>query len=245
MKRWISAILLLCSLQLWAANVEWLTNVQAAQEKASRENKLLLLDFTGSDWCGWCMKLKAEVFDQPEFATFAESRLVSVEIDFPRHKSIPQAQAQINEQLASALHITGFPTIIILNSAGRPLGKLGYTPGGPKAFIAQIERLAASQAGEKQPLPATESTEPARKPPTFTPIAPTAPTHYGKLALKSISGPKDRRMVLINNATLLVGETAKVRVEDHFVMVACTEIRDDSVLITCDGRPMELKFAKP
>jgi hypothetical protein len=79
---------------------------------------------------------------------------------------------------------------------------------------------------------------------TFVPIPPEVPNRYGALALKSISGTKERRMVLINNASMMTGETAKVKVEDHDVVVSCKEIRDNSVLITCDGKEMELKLGK-
>jgi hypothetical protein len=78
---------------------------------------------------------------------------------------------------------------------------------------------------------------------TFKPVPPTVPIHYGPLALKAISGTKERRMVLINNASMMAGETAKVRAQDQEVVVCCKEIREDSVLITCDGRPMELNLA--
>src|ERR1017187_4807538 len=67
--------------------LEWLTDVPAALARAKAENKTVLLDFTGSDWCGWCMRLKAEVFDQPEFSTYAHANLILVELDFPHHKT--------------------------------------------------------------------------------------------------------------------------------------------------------------
>ena len=76
------------------------------------------------------------------------------------------------------------------------------------------------------------------------PIAPATPTQYAELALKGISGSKDRRMALINNETLMVGETAKIKVQDNRVEVCCKEIREDSVLITIDGKPMELKLGQ-
>ncbi len=238
----------------WAAqvvrgeNLEWLTDAQAAQEKARRENKFVLLDFTGSDWCGWCIKLKGEVFDKPEFADFARTRLVLVEVDFPRHKTIDDSQKQANSRLAKTFHITGYPTIIILNPDGQLAGRTGYVPGGPAAFIARLEQAAKISNPLAHPSPAPEpepEPEPPRKPVTWKPLPPPVPIHYGALALKGISGPKDRLMVLINNASMMAGETSKVRAQDREVVVCCKEIRQDSVLITCDGKPMELKLATP
>src|SRR6476659_2600507 len=80
-------------------SVEWLTDAEAAQAKAKEENKLVLLNFTGSDWCIWCKKLKRDVFDKPEFAQFAQSKLVLVEVDFPQRKTLTEAQQQANARL--------------------------------------------------------------------------------------------------------------------------------------------------
>jgi hypothetical protein len=77
---------------------------------------------------------------------------------------------------------------------------------------------------------------------TWSPPPAPIQIKYGPLALKSISGPKERRVVLINNATMMAGETANVRTEGREVVVCCQEIRDDSVKINCDGKPMELKL---
>ena len=71
-------------MQAGAEEVQWLTDLPKAQAKAKAENKLIMLDFTGSDWCGWCIKLNKEVFSKPDFAEFARKNLVAVEVDFPR-----------------------------------------------------------------------------------------------------------------------------------------------------------------
>jgi thioredoxin-related protein len=246
MRRLILLIILSCAGQrAWSEPLEWLTDARAAQEKAKRENKLVLLDFTGSDWCGWCMKLKSEVFDKPEFAQFANANLVLVEVDFPHRKAMAHLQQEANAQLDKTYRITGYPTIIVLNPDGRQVGRLGYVSGGPAAFIEKLtglERTAKISAASAPTRPAPEPERP-RKPVTFQPVPPAVPIHYGPLALKAISGTKERRMVLINNASMMAGETAKVRTQDQEVVVCCKEIREDSVLITCDGRPMELNLA--
>lgn len=242
MKRLILA-LMLCSASLAADGAQlpqWFTDVQAAQEKARQENKSVLLDFTGSDWCGWCRKLKKEVFDQPEFAEFAEANLVLVEVDFPHHKQLDPAQKEANQRLAETHHITGYPTIILLDKDGRRVGKTGYLPGGPGAFDAELSSILKIDARGAQ-VPPSQPEKP-RKPLTLPAFPPAISNHYGSLALKGILGTKDRRLVLINNQTFLVGETADVQVQDRVAVVHCKEIRDDSVLITADGKPMELKL---
>jgi protein disulfide-isomerase len=62
---------------------QWETNYSAALEQAAKQNKMVLLDFTGSDWCGWCIKLQKDTFSKPEFQKFAAESLILVELDFP------------------------------------------------------------------------------------------------------------------------------------------------------------------
>src|SRR6476661_672707 len=124
-------LLLLWAGKLQAENLEWLGDLGRAQEKAKAENKFVMLDFTGSDWCPWCIRLKREVFDKPEFATFAQQKLVLVEVDFPEQKMMAHLQKQANAQLKKRFHITGYPTIVMLSPDGEQLGRFGFVNGGP------------------------------------------------------------------------------------------------------------------
>jgi len=119
----------------------WMTDYDAAVKKAKAENKSILMDFTGSDWCGWCIKLKKEVFDTPEFQKYAADNLILLELDFPRKKAqSPQEKAQ-NEKLQQKYKIEGYPTIIVLNDKEKQIGQMGYVPGGPSAFISELKKL--------------------------------------------------------------------------------------------------------
>lgn len=129
-----------------SAAPEWLTDVPAAQLKAKAANKLVLLDFTGSDWCGWCIKLNNEVFSKPEFEVYAQKNLVLVEVDFPRNKKQTEAQKKANQELQEKYSIEGYPTIIVLNAEGKKVGQLGYMAGGPKAFLAALEKVRPSKS---------------------------------------------------------------------------------------------------
>ena len=129
-----------------AAEPKWTTDLPKAQAQAKTENKLVMMDFTGSDWCGWCIKLNREVFSQPEFADYAAKNLVLVEVDFPRTKAQSKELQKANDALQTKYGIEGYPTIIVLNSAGQKVGQLGYMPGGPKAFIAELEKLKKNAA---------------------------------------------------------------------------------------------------
>jgi thioredoxin-related protein len=128
-----------------AENSEWLTDLSAAQAKAKAENKMILLDFTGSDWCGWCIKFKKEVYSTPEFAEYAAKNLVLVELDFPHEKPQSDELKKANKALQQKYKVRGFPTTVILNGGGEKLKDfVGYQEGGPGAFIAQLEKLKKS-----------------------------------------------------------------------------------------------------
>ena len=124
-----------------AAKPGWLTSYAQAQKEAQAQHKLLLMDFTGSDWCGWCIMLDKEVFSKPEFKDYANKNLVLLELDFPRSKRMPPEITAQNERLMMKYGIQGFPTVVVFDSEGKPLGALGYQQGGPQAFIAELEKL--------------------------------------------------------------------------------------------------------
>jgi thioredoxin-related protein len=127
-----------------SAGEGWTTDAVTAQAKAKAEKKLVLLDFTGSDWCGWCIKLNKEIFSTPEFIQYAKDNLVLVEVDFPRKKQLSSEQKKANNALGEKYGIKGYPTIIVLDGEGKKVGKLGYMKDGPKAFIAALEKLKKS-----------------------------------------------------------------------------------------------------
>jgi thioredoxin-related protein len=128
-----------------AGELPWQTDLPKAQQKAKAEKKLVMMDFTGSDWCPWCIKLNKEVFSTPEFIEYAKKNLVPVEVDFPNRKQQSAEQKKANNALKEKYSIQGFPTVVVLDGQGKKLATLeGYQPGGPKAFIAQIEKLKKS-----------------------------------------------------------------------------------------------------
>jgi len=231
----ISSMVVTAALTLLPAAVhtaEWLTDVPAAQAKAAAENKLVLLDFTGSDWCGWCMRLKAEVFSQKEFEAFARENLVLVEIDFPHRTAQTAELKRANEALARQFGIQGYPTIILLDHPGRRVGQLGYMPGGPGPFIAEIQKLSGMA-----PPPAAAKAQAERPPvPMFSGAPTLPPPQFNGLILKGISGPKDHRLAMINNQTLGAGESVTLKLAGSPVKLRCLEIRDKSVIVALNGR---------
>ena len=114
----------------------WTDDFEAAQKQAEKEGKLLLVDFSGSDWCGWCKKLDKEVFAKPEFLKGVKKDFVLVMIDSPRDKSLlSEKAAKQNPELQKKYRISGYPTVLIMDAAGEVLDQTGYRDGGAKAYV--------------------------------------------------------------------------------------------------------------
>lgn len=120
----------------------WTVSYAGAVARGKTEGKLLLTDFTGSDWCGWCIRLKKEVFDTPEFKEWAKKRVVLLELDYPRQKvQSPELKAQ-NDGLLKKHGVRGFPTILFIDpKTGKSVGDLGYLRGGPKVWIEAAQKV--------------------------------------------------------------------------------------------------------
>ena len=121
----------------------WETDFEHAQKLASESGKYMLLDFTGSDWCGWCIRLKDEVFSKKSFLAYAKEKLVLVQVDFPRKKAQSKELKEQNRALASKYGIRGYPTIIILSPTGDFIQQTGYQAGGAEAYVEHLEELIA------------------------------------------------------------------------------------------------------
>ncbi|HKQ40584.1 MAG TPA: thioredoxin family protein [Verrucomicrobiae bacterium] len=128
--------------QVAAAEGEWMTDLAKAQEKAKTEKKMVLVDFTGSDWCPPCRALHKNVFSSEEFAEFAKKNLVLVEIDFPRKKEQSEQLKKTNRELAKKHEIDGYPTVIVFDSEGKQLDKkVGYSGAGAKEYVGQLQKI--------------------------------------------------------------------------------------------------------
>lgn len=125
---------------------EWSEDVTAAATAAREGGKMLLLNFSGSDWCHWCVRLEEEVFSQPAFRQYADEHLVMALIDFPRRRPQSEEVRAQNERLLRHFGVRGFPTLLLFSPDGEWMARLGYQPGGPEAFIASIRQAQARQS---------------------------------------------------------------------------------------------------
>ena len=143
MKALLSLALVFASMVF--VHADWTTDYKAALATAKTQKKLVLLDFTGSDWCGYCKLLDKEVFTQKSFQDFADKNYVLVTVDFPQQKPLPEAVKTQNDALGKQFNIEGYPSLIVVNPEGKELGReTGYNPGsGPEAVIAKLKSFNA------------------------------------------------------------------------------------------------------
>lgn len=133
------------------SELTWHTNIDKAMAISNKEKKPLMLFFTGSDWCGWCIRLQKEVFYKPEFVKWAKDNVVLVELDFPRKKQLEPTLQQQNYSLQNAFRVQGYPTVWFVNSETKEgktnftqLGSTGYVAGGPEAWISGANQILAN-----------------------------------------------------------------------------------------------------
>ncbi len=128
--------------------ITWHTDMNEAINKSLQTEKPLFLFFTGSDWCGWCIKLQKAVFKKPEFKKWAKENVILVELDFPKRTKIdPKIQKQ-NRELARLFAVRGYPTIWM--AVPEPnndkinfnkLGSLGASPLEVNSWIAGAKNV--------------------------------------------------------------------------------------------------------
>ena len=123
------------------APAQWTTDYPAALAQAKLAHHKVLLLFTGSDWCIWCKRLENEILSTPAFAAYAQKDLVLVKLDFPHTIQQPPELVARNQKLQQQYGIEGYPTVIVLDSAGNTVGQLGYMQGGPGPFIEKLKAL--------------------------------------------------------------------------------------------------------
>jgi thioredoxin-related protein len=136
------ATMLLVTANAFSQSSGWLTSYEKALAQAKTENKAILLDFTGSDWCPYCIQMDKEVLTKQEFKDYAAQNLVLMLVDFPNSKPQSSHVKAQNQQLQTQFGVTGYPTFILVSPSGDVLTKLvGYGQGGPHAFIADLAKV--------------------------------------------------------------------------------------------------------
>lgn len=131
-------------------SIRWFTNYQEALSNARSSSKPLVLFFTGSDWCTWCIKLEQEALDTPDFAAIAGDKFVFVKLDFPRSSPLPPDLDAQNKDLQRRFNIRGYPTIVVVDpQQERAIGTTGYRQGGGRQFALHLLSLVNSYSGNR------------------------------------------------------------------------------------------------
>ena len=151
-KIFLTLFLILGTLTIQAQELTWQTDMNKALEISKKSKKPIMLFFTGSDWCGWCIRLQKEVLKTPEFAKWAKDNVVLVELDFPRRTpQQPEIQKQ-NMELQQALGVRGYPTVWFVNASKKDgkinleqIGSTGYVAGGPSAWLEGANQILAAK----------------------------------------------------------------------------------------------------
>jgi thioredoxin-related protein len=142
---------------LLAAGGGWTSDFEAARKQAAAEHKDLLIDFTGSDWCTWCIKLRKEVFEVDPFEVGVKDKFVLVELDYPKDPSrVTEAVAAQNAELLKRYPIKGYPTVLLCDAEGKPFASAGYQPGGPEKYLPLLDELLAKKTARDKALEAAE-----------------------------------------------------------------------------------------
>ncbi len=122
----------------------WLTDFEKAKKLAKEKNLPIVIDFSGSDWCGWCIKLEEEVFSKDEFKKWAKKNVILFLADFPQAIEQTEKVKKQNNDLAKNYKVQGFPTVVVLDKTGKLIDKTGYQAGGAKKYIEHLEKIIAS-----------------------------------------------------------------------------------------------------
>jgi len=138
----------------------WTSDFEAAKKQAAESNKDLLIDFTGSDWCGWCIKLKDEVFSHDKFKEGVKDTFVLVEIDFPKDNSkLSEETQKQNKELGKRYGVRGYPSILLCDAQGRPYAATGYQRGGPEKYVAHLDELRGRKSARDEAFEAAGQLE--------------------------------------------------------------------------------------
>ena len=121
----------------------WITDFEQAKKLAKEKNIPILADFSGSDWCGWCIKLDKEVFSKQKFKDYAKDNYVLLMLDFPKRTKLDPKLAAQNQKLLKKYGVRGFPTILILDADGKVIKQTSYKPGGAENYVKHLKEIKA------------------------------------------------------------------------------------------------------
>ena len=144
----------------FAGGEGWSHDYAASKKQAAESKKDLLINFTGSDWCGWCIKLVDEVFKHDAFKTGVKDTFVLVELDYPKDKSkLSEETQKQNKELSGKYSVQGYPSILLCDAEGRPYAATGYQEGGPEKYVEHLNELRGKKTERDEAFAAAAKSE--------------------------------------------------------------------------------------
>ncbi len=128
-------------ISLAAKEPPFLDNYDQAMEMAAKSKKTLFMVFLGSDWCPWCQKMNREIFEDPDFLKETENLFVFLRLEYPRSQTLSHDIQTQNERLKNSYRVSRFPTVILVDPKKGEIARLGYLPGGGKAYAEELKSL--------------------------------------------------------------------------------------------------------
>ena len=230
----ISALALLTS-SICQAEEGWTTDFEAAQARAEKEGKDLLINFTGSDWCKWCIVLKEEVLQHDPFKKGVADKFVLVELDYPNNQEIlEQPIIDQNKELQEKYAPPGFPTILLTKADGTPYAQTGYQKGGPDAYVKHLDELRAIKDALKEGFDAAGAPQDREKKnealfTTLQKIAPNLLKHYEE-KIDALQAPLEEEQAKFvesywyNEARYALEKTINAKIEEEKFDEAIDEV---------------------
>ena len=140
MKKFLVCLLTVFTVGLFAQGLQWQQNYDEALRLSKESGKPVFAFFTGSDWCGWCIKLDREILSKRDMVKYLNDNFILFKADFPRRNPPPKEVMMKNRALMAKFGVRGYPTIIITDASGNAMGKTGYMKGGPAAMKRTLDR---------------------------------------------------------------------------------------------------------
>ena len=119
----------------------WMVNLDEAYQESQKTGKPIMANFTGSDWCGWCKKLSASVFNKPAFKEWAAENVVLLELDYPRRFQVPADIKKQNADLQQAFKVRGFPTVWVFDLAKDETERFSINAFGKTGYKASVQEF--------------------------------------------------------------------------------------------------------
>ena len=149
MKKLFVCLLTVLTVGLFAQELQWQQDFEAALRLSKESGKPVFAFFTGSDWCGWCIRLDREILSKQEMKKYLNDNFILFKADFPQNNPPSNEVMMKNRALMKKYGVRGYPTIIITDASGKALGKTGYMRGGPHAMKKALDKYVKKAPSKK------------------------------------------------------------------------------------------------